>query len=670
MQPRIYRYYPASEAESFAPDLVNACLVHPGVRQVKDGSIEAPLNVAWLTESVIQSFGVGYKPWAPKQRVVKRPGSLAELIKWKGLRSHDPRTGIAMQDFVNAYQSREAFKFADHEGVLFQWPPGSGKSLGSILWSMLVDGRVVVVTGAKGRLQWRDAIRRFTTREPYICTGTSHLGAVELPLYEGPKTKGYRIGPEVRALVEDSTLTCSCGAAHRRSALSRGPRKLNLRVFLPPGHHELIVTINNVTSWPQAFDIEDPSIPDSAEFTVVGWETLPYHTDKLLALKPTTVIFDESHKGKNHRRVELVELSENEIASTPKAKQLEDGRWIKYVDLENIVSATQKLSRAAKRRAALTATPIKDRPRDLWAQLDYIVPWGFGKYWDFAKRYCGAVKNSWGGMDDRGMSNFDELMRRVSFFWSWVSTEESKANLPALRREVIYLSPDDQQREDESFVKELANAQAVKASVRTITSIRLAGACSRKRKAIVEQVVEEANAGAKVVIFTARHNDVDALKTIVPKRLAKNVRFFSGDGRDTADKRYAMSQEYLRVESHAVFIGTGQAFGEQIDLNETDIAHIIMLPFTWAEVIQQEGRFLRLGSTRRVLINYWVAEGTVDERVASILLSKLPAVEKMGTEGIAGMRAAFAGNEEDLLAALAKDIMAGSQDTIEGIAND
>jgi hypothetical protein len=79
-------------------------------------------------------------------------------------------------------------------------------------------------------------------------------------------------------------------------------------------------------------------------------------------------------------------------------------------------------------------------------------------------------------------------------------------------------------------------------------------------------------------------------------------------------------------------------------MQDTDAALFVMLPYTPGQVRQWEGRFCRLGQKRPVTIYYVVAEGTVDEHVADILIRKLPAVEKVA-------------KDEELAAA--KDVIAG-----------
>jgi hypothetical protein len=57
-----------------------------------------------------------------------------------------------------------------------------------------------------------------------------------------------------------------------------------------------------------------------------------------------------------------------------------------------------------------------------------------------------------------------------------------------------------------------------------------------------------------------------------------------------------------------VLVGTGDAFGEAINLHDTDAALFVMLPWTPGQVRQWEGRFCRLGQKRPVVVYYVVAE--------------------------------------------------------------
>jgi hypothetical protein len=98
-----------------------------------------------------------------------------------------------------------------------------------------------------------------------------------------------------------------------------------------------------------------------------------------------------------------------------------------------------------------------------------------------------------------------------------------------------------------------------------------------------------------------------------------------------------------------------------LNLHDTDLGLVAMLPVTPGQVVQIEGRWVRLGMKRNVLIQYLIAESTIDERVAQILLRKLPAVERAtDVEEVRGIAHELAGADDDtLIKELAASIGAG-----------
>ena len=92
---------------------------------------------------------------------------------------------------------------------------------------------------------------------------------------------------------------------------------------------------------------------------------------------------------------------------------------------------------------------------------------------------------------------------------------------------------------------------------------------------------------------------------------------------------------YMDHPGPCLLVGTGDAWGESVDLQDTDLAIIAMLPWTPDKVIQWEGRFSRLGQKRAVLVSYVIARTTADEDVADTLLDKLPHVGEIAEDGAA-----------------------------------
>ena len=177
--------------------------------------------------------------------------------------------------------------------------------------------------------------------------------------------------------------------------------------------------------------------------------------------------------------------------------------------------------------------------------------------------------------------------------------------------------------------------------------VMLQEAASRKRKYVIDRVSEAIRCKQKVVVFTGRRKDCDRLGEELKKKL--DCPIWCAHGGTTADARDTIRHEYMACE-YGVLVGTGDAWGESVNLQDTDQALFVMLPWTPRAIGQWEGRFARLGQKRPVLISYIIASGTVDEHVAELLVDKLPAVGQVADdEVIQEVEAAFSGTQEDLL---------------------
>jgi superfamily II DNA/RNA helicase len=184
-------------------------------------------------------------------------------------------------------------------------------------------------------------------------------------------------------------------------------------------------------------------------------------------------------------------------------------------------------------------------------------------------------------------------------------------------------------------------------------------AASRKRKIIVDHVLDAIDGRLKVCVFTGRRIDVESLRASVAKK-AGQCPIWSWTGSDTPEDRELMRRSYMASPGPAVLIATGESSGEGIDLQDVDLAILAMLPYTPGQVIQYEGRWIRLGMKRPVLIRYFIAEGTIDEHVAAILLGKLPAIEKtVDLDEVRGLASEMLGDESELLQSMAAKVLGG-----------
>jgi len=205
-------------------------------------------------------------------------------------------------------------------------------------------------------------------------------------------------------------------------------------------------------------DTSQRPVDPRASFVVVAWESMRPHVPALLAWKPTALVLDECHRGKSMKR----------FSAVPQ----EDGST-KFEKRDNVATAAMALSRACPRRLATTASPVRDRLRDLWAQLDLVEPGCWGGFYPWAARYCGSRENSWGGIDTSGSSNVDELKKRLSFCVRRVDRATTHGQLPPLRRVVRRVSPSEQVA-SKGFAKELEKASV--AGGLSLLEVRLAEA--------------------------------------------------------------------------------------------------------------------------------------------------------------------------------------------------
>jgi hypothetical protein len=211
-------------------------------------------------------------------------------------------------------------------------------------------------------------------------------------------------------------------------------------------------------------------------FVIMGAEALADNIDVAREMTPTTIILDELHTHGSRKRWTAIQEADGTV-SFERRKTAASNRANSAVDRENRAVAMMDLSRlsSVELRIGLTATPLDDgRPRRLWSQLDLISPGGFShSYSNFAHRYCAARPGQYGGLDDTGASNLEELKARCSFFVHEVPYSESHSALPDTRVQVAYLSSTELNRA-ERWSDDQTFGQAMRGLVREAHKNRLA----------------------------------------------------------------------------------------------------------------------------------------------------------------------------------------------------
>lgn len=290
--------------------------------------------------------------------------------------------------------------------------------------------------------------------------------------------------------------------------------------------------------------------------------------------------------------------------------------------LQNPTSLRSKAARVICERTSLriglTGTPMANRPRDLWNPIDTLRPGSMGPFFKYALRYCGAYQEpiQLRGGDARMVWNFDghsheeELQQRLRYFMLRRTAREVKLELPKMTRQVIELEVNKKYRV--SYTAEtLKNTR----SVRQLLDIAADG----KLQTAIEYVIDHARAGHKVVAFTHRrlvaemivNASVDA--GLHPGLIHGGVHSLS------------VRQETINAKLD-VLACTIDSCSTGIDLTYADVAVFVELVYVPHQLIQAEARLNRFGQMLPVLVQYLIAQGTLDELIASVVINKIDTI--------------------------------------------
>lgn len=391
-----------------------------------------------------------------------------------------------------------------------------------------------------------------------------------------------------------------------------------------PVYRRQIERYSTVT--PKILDgISSGEISKDERVVVVGWQQIRPRLEDLLIWKPTTVILDESHMGKNYKRIQRIPLPTGKYDYRSKG----------------MAGAAMDLCRAANRRIELTATPIANLRIDLYAQLDNIEPYGFGTYKAFGERYCDLRAGEFSKFDIKGKSCTPELLLRMNRCIFFVSHAEASKDMKFAKHRIpLYLTGAEQNKPG-AFRKEFKEAKTVGQNVEA----KLMQAASRKRQYVKDLTADLLADNRKIVLFTGRQKEAESwfhglnkmIQTKVNKGFfAPRTKAWWFHGGVSLKDRERIVDEYMTADDCSLLVSTGDAAGESIELQRTDAALFAMLPYTPRQIEQWEGRFARYGGDRAITYYYLIAQGTYDEHVAEILLAKLNDVGEIFQRNEAG----------------------------------
>ena len=355
---------------------------------------------------------------------------------------------------------------------------------------------------------------------------------------------------------------------------------------------------------------ETPTLHNFCDFTIINYEILNYWLPALEVAGFKCIIGDEIQKIAN-----------------PEAKRAQ---------------AFIQLAAPIPSCILLSGTPIKNRTKEFYNALSMVDPETFKSRYTYMHRYCDpklkSVPKKGGGFMSiwtfDGCTNWEELHQKISK----VVIRRTKAEvLPELPKKIKCIIP--LASEKKAFNEYLEAESTFKTWVerdkeadRTQTKLhiehlkQLAYLC--KRNAAINWINDYLDSDEKLVVIT-HHKAV-----IADLEQAFRGRCVTVDG-STKDKE-AQKEKFWKDPSIKIFIGQYQAAGVGLNLQCASAVCFVEFPWTPGDAAQCEDRVHRMGQTASSVYAYYlIAEGTIDLRVAELLISKNKDAQKVldGKEG-------------------------------------
>ncbi|QDP54815.1 MAG: hypothetical protein Unbinned3891contig1000_13 [Prokaryotic dsDNA virus sp.] len=334
----------------------------------------------------------------------------------------------------------------------------------------------------------------------------------------------------------------------------------------------------------------------NTKFVVINYELLESWLPVLLAMKPSMLVLDECHYAKNRT-----------------AKR---------------TKAARKLSNECKHVIALSGTPITNKPSEYWPVLNMVRPDLFPNFVKFGWAYCRPRHTRWGWVFD-GSKDTDKLNKLLTDTCMIRRLKaEVLAELPAKTRKVIPLKLSigarkkyAEARDDfRKWIRKNNPAKAKRALKAEAVSklgylVRLAS--ELKRPILIQWIHEflQNNPDEKLVLMTMHTETIESLRGAWKDILVING---SVKGRDRTDA----VRIFQTNPRHRLLVGNIKAAGIGVTLHASSNLVFLDLPWSPGDLMQAEDRIHRIGQKDRVLIQYLLALGTVEENLMKLLRTK------------------------------------------------
>ena len=294
---------------------------------------------------------------------------------------------------------------------------------------------------------------------------------------------------------------------------------------------------------------------------------------------------------------------------------IDEAQHIKNRDTKN-AKAVKAVN--ARRRLALTGTPIENSVADAWSIFDFLMPGYLGDYETFKLNYEDPIQ------DGQGEETVQKLKRKIHPFILRRVKKSVAKDLPDKIVKVSYCPlADDAQREYLAALQKtrrdaggLVRAKGFAKSKFEILAMlmKLRQIASRgKKDAFLEQLASAVEGGHKILVFS---QFVTQLKALKDELHSSNIPCCYLDG-STKD-RLGECNRFNRDPKIPVFLISLMAGGTGLNLTGADM--VMHYDPWWNPAVEDQAtdRAHRIGQKKTVYVMKMIASNTIEEKVLAL----------------------------------------------------
>lgn len=453
-----------------------------------------------------------------------------------------------------------------------------------------------------------------------LTTSASHKDSTDLPPVPVTKTDAWL--HQLQAFWFAKPLPATC------LAMDMGTGKTKVAVDLMTNNearNALIVAPWSVVAvWPREFELHSG----------IEWRVLALNSQ---SVADRVRLADEAlHEPIDERPTALV-INYEAVYREPWASWSVEQEWdyVVFDECHRIKAASgtisrqcYKMARKAKRRLALSGTPMASGPLDVFGQYRALDPDIFGlSFTSFSHRY--ALYGGYGGYEVVGYQNQEEFNERFYSIAFRVDSEEV-LDLPetsTITRGCVLSSKarklyDSVRDELYGEVEEGISITAPNVLVKLLRLQQITGGSvgadggglqivDKAKASLLADVVEDMT-DTPVVVFCRFIHDIDVVEAVA-KKLKRRYGELSGRRKDAINDKARMAEN---IDIAAVQIQSG---GVGVDFSRARYGIYYSLGYSLSDYLQSRKRIDRPGQEHHPVFVHLVATGTVDEAVYAAL---------------------------------------------------